>query len=259
LTCAENAVNADEIIIPLCAKNQVALLEDRLPRASEWQIKCERMYIGRIDNAKCSLIDLGEEDPPKPLQKCEIRTALMLLSQSEQIALCRARVLSFWRRNREFCGACGHKLTNLTEECARKCSECGAVFYPQISPAVIVAITDAEGRLLLAHNRKFKAGVYSLIAGFVEPGESMESAVRREIREEVGCEVENIRYVESQSWPFPDALMVGFTAEYAGGEICPDGAEIADVRFCTPDDLPEIPAFGSIARKLIDQWKQGTL
>lgn len=244
----------DEVLVSLCAENRVVVAGSRLPRSSEWRVEGERLRIGRLDGAACSLVGTEEGELPEPFRRIEIREALTVLSESEQIAVCRARTLAFWRRNRRFCGVCGHELADLAEECARKCPECGAVFYPQISPAVIMAVTDVRGRLLLAHNSKFREGMYSLIAGFVEPGESMESAVRREIREEVGLEVENIRYMGSQSWPYPNSLMAGFTAEYAGGEIRPDGEEITDARFCTPSDMPAIPSPGSIAHRLIDQW-----
>ena len=145
-----------------------------------------RLEFGRLDGAACSLV--GEENlrVPETFREIEVRFAFTVLPEPEQIAVCRARTLANWRRNRRFCGACGLELVDLADECARKCPGCGAVFYPQISPAVIVAVTDAAGRLLLAHNGKFREGLYSLVAGFVEPGESMESAVHREIREEVG-------------------------------------------------------------------------
>ena len=250
---------SDEIIIALSAGNRVVLSGRRLPRASELRLDGRsRLRIGRIDEAPCALLEVesttAAPELTAPFRLVEIREALTVLDENEQIALCRARTLSFWRRNRRYCGACGHELEDRTEECARACPACGAVFYPQIAPAVITAVTDEQGRLLLAHNSRFREGVYSLIAGFVEPGESMESAVRREIREEVGLEVKRIRYAGSQSWPYPNSLMIGFTAEYAGGMIRPDGMEITDARFCTPADMPDIPSPGSIARMLIDQW-----
>ena len=252
------ASGADEIVIVLFPGNRVLLAGDRLPRSSELPFFAgDGVRIGRIDRTACVMV----EESPVPaevesgtLRQIEIREALTLLSELEQTALCRARTLSFWRRNRRYCGACGAELEDRSEECARGCPSCGAVFYPQIAPAVITAITDERGRLLLAHNSRFREGVYSLIAGFVEPGESMESAVRREIREEVGLEVKEIRYAGSQSWPYPNSLMIGLTAEYAGGDIRTHGIEITDARFCTPEDMPDIPSPGSIARRLIDQW-----
>lgn len=247
--------SSDEVIIALSPGNRVLLAGERLPHAAELPIgEKRRLRIGRIDDAVCTVLDAESSEPDAPFRRVEIREALTVLDEPEQIALCRARTLTFWRHNRRYCGCCGHELVDRAEECARSCPACGAVFYPQIAPAVITAITDERGRLLLAHNSRFREGVYSLIAGFVESGESMESAVRREIREEVGLEVKEIRYAGSQSWPYPNSLMIGFTAKYAGGEIRPDGVEITDARFCTPSDMPDIPSPGSIARKLIDQW-----
>jgi NAD+ diphosphatase len=159
-----------------------------------------------------------------------------------------------WRRDSVFCGSCGSRNTDAAGEFARLCPACGRLEYPRISPAVIVLIIDDEDRLLLAHNNNFSPGLYSLIAGFNEAGENLEDTVAREIREEVGLEVRDIRYVASQPWPFPNSLMIGFKARYAGGRIRPDGEEITDARWFTRDELPAIPSKGSLSRYLIDLW-----
>jgi len=159
-----------------------------------------------------------------------------------------------WRQASRFCGYCGEKLFDATDELARQCSHCGRREYPRISPAVIVAITDQDNRLLLAHNSKFKNNVYALVAGFVEAGERLEDTVHREIREEVGIEVDSVSYVASQPWPFPASLMLAFEAKYQGGDLRCDGREILDARWVTPDTLPELPGSGSISRFLIDRW-----
>ncbi|MBQ3456681.1 MAG: NAD(+) diphosphatase, partial [Synergistaceae bacterium] len=137
----------------------------------------------------------------------------------------------------------------------RECESCGAVFYAPISPAVITAV-ERDGRLLLAHNVAWNDERYSVIAGFVEPGERLEEAVKREIREEVNISVKGIKYFGSQTWPFPNSLMLGFTAEYESGEIRPDGEEISHAGFFTPDEIRgmNIPDKASIARKLIDSF-----
>jgi NAD+ diphosphatase len=124
---------------------------------------------------------------------------------------------------------------------------------------VITIIINDRREALLAHNRKFADGVYSLIAGFNEAGESLEATVAREIREEVGLEVRDIRYIASQPWPFPNSLMLGFAAHYAAGEIRPDGEEIMDARWFNPDTLPNLPGFGSVSRDLINNWLEGKL
>jgi NAD+ diphosphatase len=137
------------------------------------------------------------------------------------------------------------------EERAKQCTACSSRVYPRISPAVIVAITR-EDKLLLARASRFKTGMHSVIAGFVEPGETLEECVRREVSEEVGLEIKNIRYFSSQPWPFPDSLMIAFTAEYSSGEITVDNSEIVEANWYKADELPEIPGKASVARKLID-------
>jgi NAD+ diphosphatase len=124
---------------------------------------------------------------------------------------------------------------------------------------VITIIINDKGEALLAHNKKFVNGVYSLIAGFNEAGESLEATVARETREEVGVEVKDIRYIRSQPWPFPNSLMLGFTARHAGGEIKPDGIEIEDARWFSRDSLPSLPGHGSVSRYLISLWLKGEL
>jgi NAD+ diphosphatase len=171
----------------------------------------------------------------------------------------RAYHVAQWRRDSAYCGTCGARNTNAPDELARLCPVCGRREYPRISPAVITIIINDKNEALLAHNRKFAGQVYSLIAGFTEAGESLEDTVAREIREEVGLEVRDIRYIASQPWPFPNSLMLGFTARYASGEIRPDGVEIEDARWCTPDKLPSLPGFGSVSRYLINNWLKGTL
>jgi NAD+ diphosphatase len=174
--------------------------------------------------------------------------------------LLRAFHVAQWRRESAFCGSCGAaNLDADTGELARRCPACGRLEFPRISPAVITLIINDEGQALLAHNKKFANRVYSLIAGFNEAGESLEATVAREIREEVGLEVKDIRYIRSQPWPFPNSLMLGFTARHAGGEIKPDGIEIEDARWFTKENLPELPGNGSVARSLIGLWLEGKL
>jgi NAD+ diphosphatase len=163
----------------------------------------------------------------------------------------RARQIADWARTHRFCGACGAKSMPLEGERAMKCPSCGHIAYPRISPAMMVLVKRGREILLARHNRL--AGRFTALAGFLEPGESVEDAVHREVREEVGLEVKELRYFASQSWPFPHSLMIAFTAEYAGGEIRTDAAEIAEARWFGPGDaLPELSIRQSIARALID-------
>ncbi len=162
-----------------------------------------------------------------------------------------------WDRTHQFCGRCATPTEAMPHERAKKCPACGLTTYPRISPATITAVirhSDEGNRILLARNHRFPAGRYSVLAGFVEPGESLEECVQREIMEEVGIRVQNIRYVASQPWPFPNSLMLGFTAEYASGELVLEEAEIDDARWFAADDLPSLPPKLSIARRLIDSF-----
>jgi len=171
----------------------------------------------------------------------------------------RACHIAQWRLDSRFCGTCGAKNNDVPAEVQRCCPECGRTEFPRICPAVIIVITDDENRILLAHNNRFKTGVYSHISGFSEAGETLEATVEREIREEVNIEVRDIVYVKSQPWPFPNSLMVGFKARYLSGTLKPDGVEIEDAGWFTRDNLPELPGEGSLSRSLINCWLEGTL
>jgi NAD+ diphosphatase len=164
-----------------------------------------------------------------------------------------------WRRESVYCGSCGARNQDAPLELARLCPSCGRLEFPRISPAIIVLILRDDGTALLAHNKKFAGKIYSLIAGFTEAGESLEAAVIREVREEVGLEVRDTAYVASQPWPFPNSLMIGFKTHYAGGLITPDGEEIEDARWFSRDELPDLPGFGSVSRYLINLWVEGRL
>ena len=153
----------------------------------------------------------------------------------------------------KFCGVCGAQMRDHEIDRARVCPSCGNVVYPSLSNAVIVAV-EKDGRILLGHNVNFPAGRYSVLAGFVEPGETLEEAIRREIFEESGISVKNIRYFGSQQWPFPNSMMFGFNADWESGEPEPDGNELSEVRWFSHLELPDIPPSISISRRLIDDW-----
>jgi NAD+ diphosphatase len=173
--------------------------------------------------------------------------------------LLRAFHIAQWRRESRFCGRCGAQNTDAPVELARLCPACGRLEFPRISPAVITIIINDEGRALLAHNKNFTPGVYSLIAGFNEAGESLEATVAREVREEVNIGVKDIRYEASQPWPFPNSLMLAFSARYASGTVRPDGVEIEDARWFSRDELPKLPGKASVSWWLINRWIEGTL
>jgi NAD+ diphosphatase len=168
-----------------------------------------------------------------------------------------------WREESLFCGSCGAANGDSPEELARLCPRCGRLEYPRISPAVITLVINDRGEALLAHNRKFSDNIYSLVAGFVEAGESLEEAAVREIREEVNLDVKDLRFVTSQAWPFPNSLMVGFTARHAGREIVCDGIEILDARWFSAGSVRsgevQLPNPGSVSLFIIKKWLAGDM
>lgn len=160
-----------------------------------------------------------------------------------------------WDRTHRFCGVDGTPTVPHGAERAKRCPECGLTSYPRLAPAVMVLVSRGEGadrEVLLSRSPHFPPGMFSANAGFVEPSESLEACGIREVREEVGVEIRDLRYFDSQPWPFPHSLMIAFTAEYAGGEIVPQEGEIEEARWFRVDGLPALPTSLSIARRLID-------
>jgi len=170
----------------------------------------------------------------------------------------RALQIVEWDRTHQYCGACAAATVARTSERSRECLGCGLVVYPRLAPAVM-GLVRRERELLLARSPRFPEGMYSALAGFVEPGETLEQCLEREVYEEVGIKVRNVRYFASQPWPFPHSLMLAFFAEYDSGDLRVDGAEVEDARWFDIEDLPRLPARISIARRLIDAAKREML
>jgi NAD+ diphosphatase len=191
--------------------------------------------------------------PTAPLEVLGLREVFAVLGADLFMAAGAATQLVEWAATSRYCGRCATPTVRSTEDRSMRCPACGFSAYPRIAPAVIVLVRRGDDALL-ARGARFPRSYYSTLAGFVEVGETLEHAVAREIREEVGVEVKDVRYFGSQPWPFPHSLMVGFMAEWAGGEIRPDNVEIADARWFRADALPTIPPPLSIARRLIDAW-----
>ncbi len=208
-------------------------------RVGEWQgLPCHAADVERIPGDSA-----GELIPLR---------RLFGLAGAEAFALAgRAVQLLDWRRNHRYCGHCGTPTGMKTGEFAMSCPACGLLVYPRISPAVMVLVRRGDD-LLLARSPRFKPGVFSALAGFVEAGETLEQCAVREVREEVGIEITNLRYFRSQSWPFPDSLMLAFFADYASGTITPDPSEIEAADWFPRSALPLLPDPVSISRHLIE-------
>lgn len=209
-------------------------------------------YFGLLDEMPCFTGEIFDQIPPENgLVFKGVRSLFDRMDQKMIMVIGLANQLMLWQKNHKYCGNCGTPMENKRDERAKECPKCGLVNYPRISPAIIVAVLK-DNQILLARSRRFPGGFYSVLAGYVEPGETLEECVKREVFEEVGIEVKSIRYFGSQPWPFPDSQMIAFTAEYSSGEINPDESEIVDAGWFTPDNLPEIPSRISISRSLID-------
>ncbi|MDO5447922.1 MAG: NAD(+) diphosphatase [Prevotellaceae bacterium] len=203
---------------------------------------------------------LTASDGTLKLTTMPLRKAWNYIPQADYDRAGKCSEIIYWDRNTQYCGVCGAPMKKNTP-ISKRCEHCGKEVWPQLAIAVIVRITRSvhkpagdEEEVLLVHARNFRRDFYGLVAGFVETGETLEEAIVREVREEVGLEIRNIRYFASQPWPYPSGLMVGFTAEYASGEIKLQEEELSAGGWFTKDNLPTIPEKLSIARKLIDAW-----
>ncbi|MBN1846950.1 MAG: NAD(+) diphosphatase [Deltaproteobacteria bacterium] len=215
-----------------------------------------QQYIGSLNGKPCYAAEVNGTDPiPAAFVFRGIRSLFGRFEDEAVLVAGLANQLIVWNRNHRYCGKCGHPTENKKDERARVCLDCGLVNYPRLSPAVIMAVLKGE-QILLARSQRMPAKFYSVLAGFVEPGETLEQCVQREVREETGIEVDHIRYFGSQPWPFPDSLMVAFIADYAGGTITIDGSEILDAGWFSAGSLPAIPPKISIARRLIDWFME---
>lgn len=209
--------------------------------------------IGHFDGQPVYLLVLRDSAVGPGWQWQGLRAFMLNDDFAHYRVLAYAAQIATWAREHRFCGSCGAANVQVPGERAMHCTVCDLRAYPRISPSMIVLITRGD-EILLARSPRFVTGVYSTLAGFAEPGESAEDCVVREVREEVQLEVKNIRYVGSQCWPFPHSMMLGFHAEYAGGDIVPQADEIEDAQWFNVNALPPLPMSRSIARYLIDLY-----
>jgi NAD+ diphosphatase len=209
-------------------------------------------YIGRYSGQHCFSCEVAADVPaPEGMSWAGLRSLFGAIDDRLFAVLGRAIQIMDWDRSHQYCGRCGAPTVMKSGELGRQCPSCGQTHYPRIAPAVMALVRWGD-RLLLARSPHFPPGMHSALAGFVEPGESLEQCLRREVREEVGLEVTNLNYFSSQPWPFPHSLMIAFTCEYAGGEIVPEPREIEAAAWFDLDNLPVLPNRISIARRLID-------
>jgi len=261
---SDNPVKKDDLCIIMNGKGELYLPpqeENSIPffplfrqGYGSWTkaLPYDAVYLGSWDGRACYAVNIKnvESRLDKPTV---MRSAMAALPEEYVCLICMGKQLLYWREHTNYCGVCGTKLQEKAEVRARVCPKCGYLHFPKINPAVITAICK-DDKLLLAHNAGFQNNTYSLIAGYVESGETLEQSVTREIHEEVNINVKKVRYWGSQPWPFPGSLMCGFTAEYDSGELIVDGREIVDAEWYSVDALPTLPRPGSIARKIIDDW-----
>lgn len=229
---------------------QIPLLNDAI---STLPIEPATMHsVGLLNDKSCYLGNLANSNIPEGFSLRPPRQLYGHLKTEILKFAWRNFHLLNWLNNNKFCGRCGSdKMSLATNELALKCADCKSLVYPRLSPAMIVAVVK-DHQILLARSNRFPPGRYSVLAGFVEPGETLEDCVQREIREEVGIEVKNIHYFASQPWPFPDSLMIAFTAEYASGELTIDNNEILAADWYSPGNFPNLPGNESISKRLID-------
>ncbi len=214
--------------------------------------------LGILDGVYYSALHVEDRtDIPEDTEFINVRFLYRTIDEDLFYLAGLGRQLADWDRIFRFCGRCGTRTGNHPEERAKLCPACGHISYPRISPAVICSVTRGN-EILLARGVRFTHPVYSVLAGFVEPGETLEETVSREIMEETGISVKNIKYFGNQPWPFSSSMMIAFTAEYESGDIKIDDTEIIDAGWFTPDNLPMLPSSYSIARRLIMDFVEKT-
>ena len=233
--------------------NQTTLSVPQASALEQLQLNPLRQhYLGQLQDHPCFCVELPENDtPPEGASLLGLREIFGRVPDDHFALAGRAVQILSWDKSHQFCGACATPTKLKDSERARECPSCGLVSYPRLAPAVM-ALVRRDHQLLLARSPHFPPGMYSALAGFVDPGESLEQTITREVQEEVGLRVKNVRYFASQPWPFPHSLMIAFTSDYADGEITPDPTEIEDAQWFDLDSLPRLPSKISISRRLID-------
>ena len=254
--------NTDDALYFACLDGRMlAVSEHGVPRpvtADEFRwVDVEvayKHYLGRWEGRACYALAV-RGDVPEAFAATDLRAWLGRVEPDFFYLAGRAKQIVEWHRDHRFCGRCGAENEEHPTDRAKRCPACRLTIYPRLSPSIIVLVRRGD-EMLLARNAAWPTAMFSTLAGFVEPGESIEQTVHREVAEEVGIAVTNLRYLGSQSWPFPNSLMLGFHADYAGGEIAFHDGEIAEARWFHFRDLPNVPNATAISRWLIDAFVQ---
>lgn len=214
-------------------------------------------YLSHREQVPCYALEIPDDLPlPKGLKRSGVRELAGLIPDEEFAIAGLAVHITDYDRTTRFCGRCGTETESSRIERAKICPSCHYITYPRLSPAIIVLVRNDDS-VLMIHGIHAPPGMYSLVAGFVEPGETIEHAVHREVQEEAGIRIKNVRYCASEPWPFPNSLMIGFIADYDGGDIIPDGVEVDNASWFDRNNLPVLPPKLSLTRALIDDWVSG--
>jgi NAD+ diphosphatase len=228
-----------------------------------WLTDESDLHLVSFSEQRCLALDVPESLASQlQAEDHSLRSLIFSESDASLATVGKANQILDWYQSHRYCGRCGHPTRPREGERALQCNNCERTYYPRINPCIIVLVTDGD-KILLARNMRYRGKFLSCLAGFIEVGESAEQTVCREVQEEVGIQVKNVRYVKSQSWPFPSQLMLGFYADYAAGDLRPDGIEIDYADWFDVRDLPEYPSpqisvagqliSGYIASRLPDQ------
>lgn len=239
-------------------KRQQLLLVDGAPVSGGQELAgvSDRHVLGHDGDGPVFAGTIGEDfDFPEDGHFADLRKAFAVLPESEWMLAGRAAQVLTWDRDHRICSRCGTEFEAHGTDRAKRCPSCGLMAFPRLTPAVIMLVEREDGRALLAWGRQFPGRFFSALAGFVEPGETLEQCVEREVFEEVGVHVDNVRYFGSQPWPFPHSLMIGFNADYTGGDLTIQETEIVEADWFRHDELPPVPKGRmSIAGWLIEDW-----
>ena len=262
VSSADNQTDSDKSFHIVISDGEVLSIDDASPWrpliGDEFQwldiTKIASHYLGSVHGIPiyCDEVD-PDADEPQGYTFGTLWTFLGSVDEQTFNLIGKAKQIADWYQNHRFCGQCGKPTGDAEADRSRKCVDCGQMFYPRLSPSIIVLITRGE-EVLLAKSVHAKGNFYSTLAGFVEPGESIEETVHREVMEEVGLKVKNLRYFKSQAWPFPNSLMLGFIADYDSGEINIQEEEIADAQWFNYKSMPNKPAMVSISGWLVDAY-----